>query len=345
MQENALRTLIRSRAILKNQRERQQCQLLKDFELHHATIQSKLTGLAETTQFENFCRCGREMIFRSCNDCGAFEEFPYRCSIKWCPRCQWIITERRRQILEKWTSRILQPKHLVLTQKNFQTLTRGKLREHQKNLAKIRRCKCWKLVKGGSVSIEITNEERGWHLHSHWLLDVRWLDMPEISQVWGKLCGQEFAIVKIMDCRKRDYLQEVSKYVAEGSEIAKWPREEILEFVTAIRGRRFFFAFGSLFHEGKAIRAEILQEKKPAAVCQCGACNWKFETETQALLAEVKKLQRQRPSRHDAKRAASSPRPDCNGHKEHEDCQAQIEFGKHADGPRKRVDDVVRHRT
>jgi len=92
-------------------------------------------------------------------------------------------------------------------------------------------------------------------LHSHWLLDVRWLDMKGVSLTWSGLVGQEFAIVKIKDARDRDYLQEVTKYVAEGSELAKWPAEHLLEFVTAIRSRRFFFAFGSLFKMGHEIRS------------------------------------------------------------------------------------------
>lgn len=290
----ALKTLIRSRSILRNERERKQLALLSENDLHAETIKAKLRGVLESTQFENFCRCGQERIFKTCRDCGEVTQFLYQCSLKWCPRCQWKITERRRQLLAHWVKRISQPKHLVLTQRNFPTLTPTRLRKHQKNLAKIRRLKCWQAVKGGCVSIEITNEDRGWHLHSHWLLDVRWLDMPEISREWGRLCGQEFAIVKIMDCRDRDYLQEVTKYVVEGSELAKWPAEHVAEFVSAIRGRRFFFAFGSMFKLGKEIRAEIAAEKPPVAPCDCGCCDFTFEDERQAIVNEVRKLQRKR---------------------------------------------------
>jgi hypothetical protein len=114
--------------------------------------------------------------------------------------------------------------------------------------------------------------------------------MKAVSMSWTGLVGQEFAIVKIKDARDQDYLQEVTKYVAEGSELAKWPAEHLLEFVTAIRGRRFFFAFGSLFKMGREIRAEILQSKAPSAVCDCGASDWMFETEEQTVLNEIRKL-------------------------------------------------------
>jgi hypothetical protein len=290
VQENALKTLIRSRAILKNERERNQLSLLKENDLHHETIKGKLSGLWESSQFANFAKCGVERIFKTCKSCRTVEQFEYACSLKWCPRCQWKITERRRQLLSHWVKRISQPKHLVLTQKNFETLTPTALRQHQKNLSKIRRLKCWKAVKGGCVSIEITNESHGWHLHSHWLIDCRWLAMPEISREWGRLCGQEFAIVKILDCRDTEYLQEVTKYVVEGSELAKWPAEQVAEFVSAIRGRRFFFAFGTLFKLGKEIRAELTAEKPERKPCECGCGDFLFETEEQATLNEIRKL-------------------------------------------------------
>ena len=135
---------------------------------------------------------------------------------------------------------------------------------------------------------------QGWHLHSHWLLDVRWLDMPEISREWGRLCGQEFAIVKIMDCRDSEYLQEVTKYVCEGSEMAKWPAEQIHEFVAAIRGRRFFFPFGSLFKIGREIRAEIKEARPAAQPCACGCKDFIFETEEQAAINEIRQLNRRK---------------------------------------------------
>jgi Replication protein len=270
-------------------RERAQRTLWREDDDHKETIRSKLDGLLETNQFFNFARCGREQVFRTCRGCRAVEVFDYRCSLKWCPRCQWFLTERRKKILGLWASRISQPKHLVLTQKNFPTLTRKKIREHTRALSKMRRAKCFNSVKGGCVSVEITHEGRGWHVHSHWLLDVRWLDMPAVSQSWGHLVGQEYAICKVMDVRERSYLQEVTKYVCEGSAMSRWAPELILEFVTAIRGRRFFFPFGSLFKLGRSIREEIAAGAPGARACGCGCCDFIIETETSAVLAEVRR--------------------------------------------------------
>jgi hypothetical protein len=290
----AIRTVILARLRARQEREHEQRQLLKEEDDFHETIRVKLYGLWDAPQFWNFSRCGSEDFFRTCRSCGDVQQFKYRCSIKWCPRCQWRITAQRKKILALWTTRIAQPKHLVLTQKNFPVLTPRRVLEHTRALAKMRRAKCFKRVRGGCVSVEITNEGKGWHLHSHWLIDCRWLDMPAVSRAWGKLVGQNFAVVKIMDVREQDYLREVTKYVVEGSELAKWPREKINEFVRAIYRRRFFFPFGSLFHESPGIRRALKNEKPDAPLCECGCGDFIFRDEQDEQLAEIMRLEKQR---------------------------------------------------
>ena len=290
----AISDAIRLRILRAKERNRQQRRLLPEDDDFHETIRMKLDGYFDSQQFWNFSRCGHEKIFRTCNNCGDVQKFDYRCSLKWCPRCQWWITEKRRKVLQLWAGKITQPKHLVLTQKNFPILTKTIFRNHTKALAKMRRSKCFKAVRGGCVTVEVTNEGNGWHVHSHWLLDCRWLDMPAVSRTWGKLVGQSFAICKIKDVRSQDYLKEVSKYVCEGSELASWPANKILEFVVAIKGRRFFFPFGSLFHLGPAIRAELRGLRPEGVKCECGFCDFCYEDETSAILNEIRKQSKKR---------------------------------------------------
>ena len=154
------------------------------------------------------------------------------------------------------------------------------------------------------MSVEITNEGAGWHLHSHWLLDADWLEMPEISRQWGKLVGQTFAVCKVMDVRDEDYIREVTKYVVEGSEMAKWPREAINEFVRAVRGRRFFFAFGSLFKDSPEIRRALTADEKEKPVCECGCEDFIFRDEQDEAVAEILRMEKSRPH---GRRAKSSP--------------------------------------
>ena len=288
-------SLIKSRSEAKRKRDRKQQRLISDADVFRETILGKLRGICDTHQIRNCERCGREDIYRTCKSCGDVRTFKYRCSIKWCPLCNWRIVAERQAILKKWLTRIEQPKHLVTTQRNFSVLTRQAIREHTVRLAKLRRAKVFSGVRGGCVTVEITNERAGWHLHAHWLVDARWVDAGELSRAWGKLVGQDFAIVKVMDARaKINYQLELAKYVVSGSEIARWQGEEIHQFIRAVKGRRFFFTFGSLFAEAANIRREINQEKNHDTACDCGCNQFRFEDEPTAILREIRQQQRSR---------------------------------------------------
>jgi len=284
-----VKRLISRRAAAKHKRDLAQRHLLEDRALNKLQIEGKLTNLVNSTQFYNFQRCGEEHLYRICSCCGRRTEFLYRCSLKWCPLCNWRITDDRRVKLRAWLRFVRQPKHLVLTQRNFPILTRRKIRAFTCALASLRRKKIFSRVQGGCASIEITNDGRGWHLHAHLLLDASWVDMKKLSLVWGKLVGQEFGIVKIRDCRNEEFLQEVSKYVVKGSTMAAWPGDQINEFVRAIKGLRFFFAFGSLFHLRGKIRAILNSQKPDSPVCDCGSSKFLFKSETDIQLEEIRR--------------------------------------------------------
>ena len=281
---------IRARNMARAQRERRQTELIPKADLWQETIVSKLWPLNNSTQVANLALCGKQEIFRTCKNCGKVESFFYRCSIKWCPRCQWWLADRRQKIIAAWAAKIDQPKHLVTTQSNFAVLTHRSIRLHQIALAKFRRMKCFADVRGGCVSTEITHEDKGWHLHAHWLLDVDWLDMPSVSVSWGKQVGQKFAIVKVKDVRGTTYVGEVAKYLAKGSEIASWPAEQINEFVQAVYRCRFFASFGALRELAPEIRRELAAKKPPPKICPCGCGQFHYGTETAEIIHEANRL-------------------------------------------------------
>ena len=97
-----------------------------------------------------------------------------------------------------------------------------------------------------------------------------------------------------MDVRGKDYVREVSKYVVEGSELAAWAAEHVHEFVRAVKGRRFFFAFGSLAQFAPAIRATLRSDKPAQEPCECGATDWVWEDEVQAIVNEVRQMERRK---------------------------------------------------
>jgi hypothetical protein len=284
-----VKRVIRERAIAKAARERAQRALWGDWEDFKETIRAKLSGFLDTPQFWSFSACGQQNLTKCCRGCGQRTNLTHRCNLKWCPSCQWRLVEHRKKIIGLWATKIDQPKHLVLTQANFEVLTPRKIREHTKHLAMMRRSKSFKLCKGGCVSVEITNEKKGWHLHSHWLVDCRWFEMPDVARAWGKLVGQEFAIVKVKDVHDEGYLSEVSKYVVKGDDLAKWPGEHIAEFVRAIKGRRFFFPFGSLFKHGPEIRKALRGEERPQLPCECGCEDFIYRDEVAEIVADLKR--------------------------------------------------------
>lgn len=296
-----VRDVIRARLMARQVRERQQQELLSKEDTWHATVASKLESLnvpqwrqllSQADSYgerevlgwrrmypwlDNFLACGTQEIHRQCCNCGTRHVFRIQCSQKWCPRCQWKLSKKRVELITAWATRIKHPLHVVLTQRNFAVLTRAKLREHARNLSKLRRTKVFERVEGGAVSIEVTNKGNGWHLHSHWLVDCKWLDAPELSVTWGRLVGQEFGIVKCKPLRSSDYLGEVCKYVAKGNELATWPPETIWEFANAIRGRRFFMTFGELSKCAASVRAELNFLRQEKEACECGSQKFKFK--------------------------------------------------------------------
>lgn len=140
--------------------------------------------------------------------------------------------------------------------------------------------------------MEITNEGRGWHVHLHILCDARWIDEKLLAIKWGKYMGQDFAIVKVLDARKKDYCSEVSKYVVKGAELVSWKPEEIAQFILAVRNVRFYATFGKLFHDARRIKAQLECNRPPPAPCKCGCSRFKFETDTRAVLNEIRKRKR-----------------------------------------------------
>ena len=257
-------------------------------QIHHDSIAAKLEPLVTGSRFENFKRCGNEFIFRTCQSCGSYEKLPYRCSMKWCPNCNWMITRKRRHLLTAFAKQISQPKHVVLTQRNFEVLSSTKIREFKKGLSRIRRNELFDEVRGGSYSLEITNEGRGWHLHAHLLVEAKWIDASKLAVQWGEQLGQEFGIVKVKDTRDTDYVVEVTKYVAKGSDVAKWSGEEIFQFVEAVSGVRMFGVFGRLFKYRKQILKASEQPKPEPKACECGCCDFNYRDERSELLKDLR---------------------------------------------------------
>jgi Replication protein len=271
-----------------------QLDILEPEQIWQASLLAKVRGLIDYSVWDNLDRCGKEEVYITCAGCGSWKTHYYQCCLKFCPVCNWRIARERSAMLKEWSFAIKQPKHVVLTQKNFDVLNKQRVTFFRQAFAKLRRTKLWREVLGGCISIEITNEGNGWHLHAHVLADVRWLDAGALAVEWGRLVGQEFGIVKVMDARGMSYLGEVTKYVCKPAQMVAWPPAHIAQFINTVRGIRFFATYGSLFDMQKEIRLRLRALKPKKQPCICGCTEVVVENERASILGELRIAEKRR---------------------------------------------------
>jgi hypothetical protein len=221
-----------------------------------------------------------------CNDCATVRKFPNRCDLFYCPECQAGLSRDRKTQVEWWTKTIQQPKHVVLTVKNVATLERGHLDQVCKWFGALRRRKFAKNWSGGFYSLEVTNEGKGWHIHIHALVDAKWIDSAELALQWYSVTNGMGRIVKVRDCRKADYLAEVTKYAVKGSQLAAWDAADVAAFVTAVHGKRCFGVFGALYGVRTQFAEFIADMKTAKPKCSCGSCSVSYFSEAEWFLRD-----------------------------------------------------------
>lgn len=172
-----------------------------------------------------------------------------------------------------------QPKHVVLTIRNTDTISKAHVQFIKKAFSKLRRTKFARNWSGGFYSLEVTNEGRGWHLHIHALVDARYIDARRLAEEWEKATKGAGYIVKVKDCRNRSYLQEVTKYAVKGNQLSEWSPDDILAFILAFEGVRQFGVFGSLYAKRTEWKEWLEQLQGAKGVCKCGCNSVRFFTE------------------------------------------------------------------
>ncbi len=237
----------------------------------HKLVGTKFAGLAES-----LVTCHTEVTYQRCNGCSKVTQFYNHCDVRICPICQPRLARNRREELAWWVAQVAQPKHVVLTVRNSQVFTKAYVQWFKKCFTQLRRSSFAKNWNGGMFSLEVTNESKGWHLHLHALIDAKWIDAQKLAQIWAKLVGQDFAIVKVQDCRDKQYLAEVSKYTVKGSDLAKWPASELVTYLDAMDGVRCFGTFGSLFQRNSAFLAWRDLVLRPSRTCPCGCDKFRY---------------------------------------------------------------------
>lgn len=234
------------------------------------SVAAKLRESGSLEDADSLEECHSRVVYQQCDGCSGVRTFRNRCDQFFCPECQPSLSRKRIAGVSWWTTQIHQPKHITLTLRNTHDLTKGHLTELKKFFTRLRHrrfCKGWK---GGLYTIEITNNGNGWHLHMHVLVDARWVDARQLALEWASVNGGIGHIVAVKDCRSVDYLKEVTKYAAKGSDIAAWSGQDITEFIAAVRGSRTFGVFGSLYGKRTEFREWIKALREDSRLCKCG---------------------------------------------------------------------------
>lgn len=258
--------------------------------IHKNTIAAKLRSIGADVEASKLETCHSYYTIATCLDCGRTRKFPNRCDLFFCPECAGHLSYERKKQVEWWTQLIKQPKHVVLTIKNIRDLSPGHVIEFRKYFSALRRRKFCRNWKGGFYSLEVTNEGDGWHLHLHALVDAKWIDGGELARAWNSVTNGLGYIVKVRDCRKADYLAELTKYVVKGSQAATWPAQTILTFIEAFRGKRTFGVFGNLYAARTEFAEWIATLKQLRPKCECGSCRVTYQTELDEILQDLEAL-------------------------------------------------------
>jgi hypothetical protein len=253
------------------------------------TICRKLADFGRLDLTEGIGDCHSRRTVKQCTGCRKHSVFFNRCETKFCPICAPRLARERRETVEWWTKQLTQPKHVVLTARNTETITKERVLAFKEAFQKLRRRKLTRNWLGGFYSLEVTNEGRGWHLHMHVLVNARFVPADQLAVEWGKLIGQDFAIVKVKDCRDRSYLGEVTKYAVKGTELAGWTGADIAALMDAFEGVRVFGVFGELFKKRAEFREflEALQGELPR--CECGCDKWRILGEDEFNWEEIER--------------------------------------------------------
>lgn len=254
----------------------QQRKFIFDGEALKETVIRKLLDRHEEEYAKPLINCHTTVWRKQCTNCRTVQTYYNRCEVFYCPVCAGRLSRDRRESIEWWTKLVNQPKHVVLTVRNADTISREYVAWFKRAWTNLRRSKFARHWRGGFYSLEVTNEGKGWHLHLHALIDCRWIDAGELARQWAQLVGQDYAIVKVKDCRNGDYLKEVTKYVTDSQQLARWKDFEIVAFIRALKGLRTFGVFGNLYGQRQAFKDYIATLQDDKFTCTCGCSTFRF---------------------------------------------------------------------
>lgn len=186
-----------------------------------------------------------------------------RCKDRVCPVCNSYRASILARKVERLGMRMSNPHMLTVT---ASPLNRNDLRvcmeKYKSSIRAFKRNTTWfkKYVAGGIEHVEVVRQrDRGWHIHSHMLVDMKTDRM--VGNLYSTATGMELDPVKrsmeealrkaglgtISDIRPviEGYGSEISKYALKlGTDISD---EDLKEFIVTLKGKRMISRFGNCY--------------------------------------------------------------------------------------------------
>jgi len=263
--------------------------------VHKNTVAAKLREHGRIHEADGLEACHTETTWCVCKGCNASRPFLNRCERFYCPECQPTLSRDRERSVGWWAREMSQPKHVILTLKNFPRINKRVVQWAKAAFGKLRRRRFARNWVGGFYNWEVTNEGKGWHLHVHALVEAKWIDSGQLSTEWMKVTRGLGRIVKVKDARQHDYLKEVTKYAVKGSQLAAFSGEQIAMFIDAFTGVRTFGVFGSLYAKRTEFREWLKTVTDTHLKCKCGCTDFWYQTDFEHEHGELVPLTSARP--------------------------------------------------
>lgn len=246
--------------------------------------------IGETKHARELICCGR--YFRQgITPCETVKFVPLRCNSLFCPECCRLksleVRDRLWSVIETRSLKMVYS--LTLTRSPIEHLSDEQTHAFSKQLADLRETDCWKrLVAGGIRNVEVTyHKGRGWHLHSHQLIELRerpsreWL--RELKSEWERISGGKYVRIerayrvnrsgKKIRSISRKSVGEFTKYAGKVSDFAKIP-ELVKEFYSSFQSLRRLQTFGEWHRKSEESEKVAEQESICFCGCECGKCKW-----------------------------------------------------------------------
>lgn len=228
-------------------------------------LRARLTQENEVELLNRIKLC-QEPLKLICLSCRHKKTVRQRCKKRWCPCCARQLAAARADELEYLVERMRWPLFVTLTMRHSSTVLPADITTLRRAFGRLRHQKLWKSrTQGGAATVELTNQEGGWHPHLHAVIDCEWLAVKEprpayrasaeekraaykraaveLGTAWAKLLKQPTASVRVKRAYRGTIGKEVSKYTVKAQDLIQSTTSPG-DIIRALDRTRSFTTFG-----------------------------------------------------------------------------------------------------